>query len=386
MPITTIFIILILALLYYIGHLSSGKANLERLVNKTKKELELENIHKSKLEDELLKCKECLTTKDQLYETLKAEDIHTFTKISSLYSDYLLTQYDISSKYLSIKSHPAHKEAARIKDLKLETKAYIEQYRQMVYKYEYLLQLFPELSEYVDDFATIKQLDNLLDFKSLEDDFDRTQFYLSKQEFNTLSVNQRNQLALDRYIKGQKSRWQIGRDYELFCGLSYEKQGWDVEYSGMEKKLEDLGRDLIAKKKNEHLVIQCKYWSQDKIIHEKHIAQLFGTTIMYGMDVADTIQVRPVFITSTEISPQAKKFAMKLGVELIENHLMEEFPRIKCNVNRDEDGFESRIYHLPFDQQYDRTKINKKNEFYAFTVDEAVNAGFRRAYRYFASN
>ena len=28
-------------------------------------------------------------------------------------------------------------------------------------------------------------------------------------------------------------------------------------------------------------------------------------------------------------------------------------------------------------------KINKKNEFYAMTVQEAVEAGFRRAYRYF---
>jgi hypothetical protein len=64
---------------------------------------------------------------------------------------------------------------------------------------------------------------------------------------------------------------------------------------------------------------------------------------------------------------------------------LKEFPRIKCNVNRDEYGFESKIYHLPFDQQYDKTKINKKNEFYAMHVHEAVEAGFRRAYRYFGS-
>ena len=41
-----------------------------------------------------------------------------------------------------------------------------------------------------------------------------------------------------------------------------------------------------------------------------------------------------------------------------------------------------KIYHLPFDQQYYRTKIELHGEFYAWTVEEAVNAGFRRARRY----
>jgi hypothetical protein len=42
-----------------------------------------------------------------------------------------------------------------------------------------------------------------------------------------------------------------------------------------------------------------------------------------------------------------------------------------------------KIYHLPFDQQYDRTKIIKsKGEFYAKTVIEAELRGFRRAHRW----
>jgi hypothetical protein len=50
---------------------------------------------------------------------------------------------------------------------------------------------------------------------------------------------------------------------------------------------------------------------------------------------------------------------------------------IKCNINNG-----NKIYHLPFDQQYYRTKIELPGEFYAWTVEEAVNAGFRRARRY----
>jgi len=43
----------------------------------------------------------------------------------------------------------------------------------------------------------------------------------------------------------------------------------------------------------------------------------------------------------------------------------------------------AKIYHLPFDQQYDRTKIiSDKGEKYVYTVAEAEKAGFRRAWRW----
>ncbi|PLX05703.1 MAG: hypothetical protein C0596_19085 [Marinilabiliales bacterium] len=68
---------------------------------------------------------------------------------------------------------------------------------------------------------------------------------------------------------------------------------------------------------------------------------------------------------------------------MLTGKIIGEFPRIKCNINKDENGNETRIYHLPMDQQYDRTKIDKKGELFAFTVKEAMDNGFRRAKRYF---
>ena len=60
---------------------------------------------------------------------------------------------------------------------------------------------------------------------------------------------------------------------------------------------------------------------------------------------------------------------------------MFDYPRIKCNVGRDSYGFKTKIYHLPFDQQYDNVIIEpQKGECFAFTVEEAENKGFRRAY------
>lgn len=370
----------------YIKYLSLENAKRESVEYNFKRKIDELNKNITSKNDEIILLKKGYHEKDELFNDLKKRDNESISKITSLYSDFLLIQFDISSHYLKTKKHPAKVEASRVNELKIESKKYLEQFRQMLYKYEMLLQLFPELSKYTDDFESIKQLEEISSIDILQEDFDRVQFYLSKEEYTSLSVNERNQLALDRYVKGQKTKWQIGRDYELFCGITYERDGWDVEYYGMEKKLNDMGRDLIAKKNNIHHVVQCKFWAHNKMIHEKHITQLFGTTVEYGMNLSNNITVKAVFITNIKLSDSARKFADKLGVIVKEDTPLEDFPRIKCNVNKDEYGEESLIYHLPFDQQYDRTKINKKGEFYAFNVDEAVKAGFRRANKFFGNN
>lgn len=320
--------------------------------------------------------------KDDFFKSLTNKTNESVNKISSLYSDLLLVQYSISEEYLKTKKHPAYEEAKRIKELKKDTKIHIERYRQMVYIYESLLQLFPELSNYVEDFETIQLLENSKSLENFVEDFDKVQHYLNNDEYQKLSEKERNQLALDRYISGQKTKWQIGRDYELFCGLEYEKENWNVEYIGMEKKLEDMGRDLIAIKGNETHIIQCKYWSQNKVIHEKHIAQLFGTTIAYKIEKGELWDVKPVFITNIELSKKATEFAKLLNVIVVKKDLGN-FPRIKCNFGKDEYGYKTQIYHLPFDQQYDKIKMNGKGNFYTYNVAEAMDKGFRRAFRYY---
>lgn len=316
--------------------------------------------------------------KDNLLKNILQKSNKNIPEIASLYSDFLLLQYKISETVLLKKNRPAYLEVERIGELRKRTKTYIQRFKEMQYNYESFLELFPELNEYIDNFLS---LNNYSKFEQLEENFDGVKFYIDREEYKILSPDKRNQLALDRYLEGRKSRWQIGRDYELFCGQEYEKEGWDVEYIGMEKKLKDLGRDLIAKKDNEVHIIQCKYWSQNKTIHEKHIAQLFGTAIVYEIENSFNSlfqnKIVPVFMTNAKLSEMAEKFCKRLGVLLIKKEI-KEFPRIKCNINGSE-----KIYHLPFDQQYDRTQIKNEGEFYAFTVNEAVKKGFRRALRHY---
>lgn len=196
-------------------------------------------------------------------------------------------------------------------------------------------------------------------------------------------------------MQGRKSPYQLGRDYERFIGYLYECEGYTVSYFGIENGKEDLGRDLICRKDGTTLIVQCKYWSKYKLIHEKHINQLFGTTVKFYLDSAQEklaeqqLHLFPqlltagnilgVFCTSTELSATARKFAQALGIQVREQVKLGSFPMIKCHISP---ATGERIYHLPFDQMYDRTKLDKAGEFYALTVAEAENQGFRRAWRW----
>jgi hypothetical protein len=322
-----------------------------------------------------------ISEKDELFAQIGKTNTESLEYISSHIADHLTLQYELSAQFLQRKKHPALKEAQRIRELRQTTREIVQRHNMLKYNYELLFQLFPDLELYVDDVESISALSSLDNLDSLQEVTDRTRNYLSPEEYENLSEVERDQLALDRYVASQKSKWQIGRDYELFIGHEYATDGWDVEYFGMEKTLEDLGRDLVVRKDNEIHIVQCKYWSQEKTIREKHVSQLYGTTAQFVCTTCPTQRVVPVLVTNTILSPTAKLFAHHLGVRFHENRPMADFPRIKCNINQDEAGRMTRIYHLPMDQQYDRTKICKRGEFFAFTVQEANTAGFRRAWR-----
>ena len=145
-----------------------------------------------------------------------------------------------------------------IRDIRKDAQAIVEKNKEAQYQLAYLLSLFPNLNDVID--AEFSQLP-IIEVKELSN-YDSARDYLSKEEYNSLTETERNQLALDRY-KSSRSRtnWQMGRDYELYVGYKYSQKGYDVDYFGSYMGLEDLGRDLIAKKGDEVLIIQCKYWS-----------------------------------------------------------------------------------------------------------------------------
>jgi DUF2075 family protein len=304
-----------------------------------------------------------------------------FPWLAKAYEEFFKLQDKSIIDFLQYKKHSAVSAAAVVKEQsrlrrEAEKEKKIAQY--LVEYYENVAPFLLDLKEEVN-IATEQERELLKEYSEEELEDATTQF-LSKEEYRKLPSIQRNQMALDRFWKRPKSKWLIGRIYERYIGYLYEQEGYDVEYVGIFKGFEDLGRDLICQKGKDFIVIQCKNWSQFRTIYEKHIFQFFGTVFQYKDENLNK-KVKAIFYTSTKLSDLARRFSKELGIELKENFKFgKDYPSIKCNISR-VDG--TKIYHLPFDQQYDNTKVEKKRgEFYCTTVKEAEGAGFRRAFRY----
>jgi hypothetical protein len=320
-----------------------------------------------------------------------------FPWLADAFAEYYQLQDTKRQEYLINKSHPGYTSAAIVTEIKKEKRDLLKTNKVISYKINYYQKLFPWLTELIADNEEdeVPVRIDINDTNNIDAE-DRSKNYLTQEEYLKLPTVIRNQKALDRYLLNRnKSKWAIGRDYEMYVGHLYSQKGYVIEYKGIIDGFDDLGRDIIASKNGEVCIIQCKYWAQYKEIHEKHIFQLFGTTMEYWINnfinnkpksfeefakYLNEDKLRPIFYTSTSLSSKAKEMANVLSVEIIDNKPIGEFPRIKCNISgRDRE----KIYHLPFDQQYDRTIIEKnKGEFYAYTVKEAEDAGFRRAFKH----
>ncbi len=289
-------------------------------------------------------------------------------------------RHDQIEQWLRQKKRPAIKSAEAVTEANREARRWKGQSKFLEYQLLSYKEAYPFLEEYEELILSEESaLEVTADGEALDENVDRARIFLARDEYERLSEVEKNQLALNRYLERPLSKWQIGRFYERQVGYTLESQGYDVTYFGATEGLKDLGRDLIARKGPETLIVQAKCWSKAKTIHEKHIFQLFASTIHFKLESAGT-GARPVFYSTTDYSETATTIANALGVNLERLALDKSYPMIKCNVSRDGE----KIYHLPFDQQYDRIKIDgNKGEFYALTVSEAVDRGFRRAKRYF---
>jgi|GEM_PF-372022 len=384
----------------YINEIRSLKAKCARLEQKNKSFRENEDIKdrvntyineihslKSKCAYLEQKIKSFNEYKDKRWTLLK-ESITDYQKqfssnltaipyMSRIIADIMTVDIDRLAWSLSWGNNQERKKkVASLNALKKEKSDEIARLKGAEYQLAYLLELYPVLQDVIEtDFNDLEvQYEQIVDF-------DPVRHFLDQVEWEKLSETERNQLALDRYVESRKkSKWQVGRDFELYCGYCYEKKGYEVEYFGSYNRLEDLGRDLIIKRDSNTWIVQCKYWSKSKKIHENHVMQLFGSVMEYN--IKNKQNATGILITNTVLSETAKEFANALKIMFIEDMPLCEFPRIKCNIGVGESGEKTKIYHLPFDQQYDVTKIEKDGEFMALTVAEAEEAGFRRAYRW----
>lgn len=295
---------------------------------------------------------------------------------------YAELQSDIDDVRISIlrsKKRPALAAAEQLREIKNEKKVINSKLKIIEYQLKTYEQHFPIIEDFKEH---ILEDDNFFEELNEEKEIDPSKKYLKPDEYKNLPIDEKNQLALNKYISKNHTKLEIGRLYERYIGYLYEKDNWVVKFIGIIEGFEDLGRDLICTKDNKVHIVQCKNWSQKKEIREKHLYQLFATSTHYKITqkINSKKIITPVFYSTTQYSEMAKKVASALGIKVNTEKLSKEYPMIKCNINPITN---EKIFHLPFDQQYDKIIIgNNDGEFYASTVKEAVDKGFRRAFRY----
>lgn len=347
-------------------------------------ELQIRNLPKEQkaLEEARLAFEEKQKKDTAIIYQLAKEKSEGFPWLAQAYADYFHLSDTELANSLAWKKYPARKSADKVKEIATEKRNLNKQLRVTTYLLKYYENLFPWLVDFrgEDLDELIKSvIEKKVEVVEETKDEDPAKKWLTAAEYKNLPTVEKYQLALNRYWSKKKSPWEIGRDYERYVGYLHEKQGYYVYYQGIIKGLEDIGRDLIAEKGNEIRVIQCKNWSKEKTIHEKHIFQLFGTVTAFRLDNPNK-KVVGEFYTSASLSERAGGFAKVLEIEIKEKFPFQQYPAIKCNISK-KDG--TKIYHLPFDQQYDKTLIEEeKLEMYASTVAEAETSGFRRAFRW----
>ncbi len=361
----------------------TANINAQSIINKANEQYYI-SVQKSTIIEEVLKTK-----------------ISQFPLIATILADVQTSYEENIAKQLEMKRNPARNGAAEVRRIKAEKRNLIAENKAYKWELNYLRNLIPWIEELEDDIIEPKQ--DYMNYDNSSVSNDNATFYLSPDEYNNLTTVEKYQLALDRYKKRNKSNAEIGKDYERYIGYKFECEGFLVEYYGIEKSIEDLGRDLICKKENKIYIVQCKCWSnkQNKCIHEKHINQLYGTAMKYYLDYKRKLPtsrksdvvfgkhsenlfatvIIPIFFSTVPYTDTAIEFAETLEIET-RVEVLNDYPCIKCNINNKGE----RIYHLPFDQQYDKCQIKNKGEFFAMTVAEAEAAGFRRAMRWSGNN
>ena len=319
-------------------------------------------------------------------ETLAAQKTQGFPWLAEACADHMSLVDKQAEDALLQRRRPALKARETVKKIRAEKKALAKELKVLQHILKYWSALFPFLQDFAGNFdddilSSILGSDMQVAPSALEEimkdpSIDRARYFMSADKYQMLSGTERNQLALDRYMKRSKTNAEIGAAYERYVGYLFERDGYDVQFQGIFMGFEDLGRDLIAKKGPVTYVIQCKCWSLRKVIRENAINQLYGTTAKYQQDHPEET-VKAAFYTSTRLSETAAEFATSLGVVVREEvPLPSKYPIIKCVEGS------GKIYHLPFDQQYDKIKGNRAGRFFVTTVQEAEDQGFRRAYRW----
>ena len=125
----------------------------------------------------------------------------------------------------------------------------------------------------------------------------------------------------EKYKKHLKESKKKGDDYEKFVAKYYEDLGYIVKFNGIEKGKKDSSIDLIAIRKDEIILVQCKNWNENgkyKINHEKIKAFIGDThTFMIKNKNYENYKIKRIFAVSGMILDKSAIKYIKENREII---------------------------------------------------------------------
>lgn len=102
-------------------------------------------------------------------------------------------------------------------------------------------------------------------------------------------------------IENHNRKQKYGNDYEEFISNKYKDVGYKVELRGIKESFNDGGLDIIARKDNSIVLVQCKNWSMSNNykINQKDLRAFVGDCFLYLKEMnLEGIKISYHFIVS----------------------------------------------------------------------------------------
>ena len=115
-----------------------------------------------------------------------------------------------------------------------------------------------------------------------------------------------------------------GREFEEYVSKHYQKQNYEVIKNYLKEK-KDNGIDIIAKKDNELLLIQCKNWEKEIISH-KEIKEFLGNCYLFlyeNLEYRKYKKVRRIYVISQSRLDKSANYLFKRYYPFVEYKKME---------------------------------------------------------------
>jgi restriction system protein len=109
------------------------------------------------------------------------------------------------------------------------------------------------------------------------------QFFMNGENHSLKSISACTENVFKSNISDKKRNDRYGNNYEKFIANKYIELGYEVILNGINKNVNDGGIDLIAKKENSIILVQCKNWSMSNEykINQKDLRAFLGDGFIY---------------------------------------------------------------------------------------------------------